>query len=286
MVIFDRHARTALIVASLSLLVCGVGFRFAVRAANAYLEKEPVPLRDPLTNIPKRLGQWYASGRDQVLTVEMVEALGTDQYLDRAYEREQPEGQGPLLYVHVDYYTGLIDAIPHVADRCLVAAGWVAGGLPRNLDLPIDRSGWEEDPGPANLATGQPYQMLTFRHHVTGRLVTVRMPIGDFKIRTTEFRFPDRPDVRILAGYFFVANGTTTAMPERVRSFAFDLKTRHAYYAKVQFTMITPAKVAEEDFTELVSDLAAEFLPELMRCLPDWSEVESWPRANSAAPAA
>ena len=41
---FDRQAPLALIVACVTLAVCGIGFRYAVHAANAFLEKKPVPL--------------------------------------------------------------------------------------------------------------------------------------------------------------------------------------------------------------------------------------------------
>ncbi|MHC4414836.1 MAG: exosortase-associated EpsI family protein [Planctomycetota bacterium] len=283
---FDRQAKSALIVASLTLAVCGVGFRFAVRAANAYLEKKPVQLRDQLANIPKRLGAWSASGQDLTLTAEVEEVLGTDQYLDRMYVRERSGRQDAALGVHIAYYTGLIDAVPHVADRCLAAAGWVKVGLPVNLDVALDRSGWEVDVKHVNLGSKEPYPVLTFRHHVTGQPVTVRMPIGDFKLRTTEFRASNHPDMRIYAGYLFIANGTTTPSPEKVRSFAFDLRTRYAYYAKVQFSMYVAADVEADAFADVASDLLAELLPELMRCLPDWAEVESWSRDASKAPAA
>ena len=104
---------------------------------------------------------------------------------------------------------------------------------------------------------------------------TVRMPIGDFKLRTTEFRDGANPDIRIFAGYFFVANGQITPNPEGVRAFAFNLKTKYAYYAKIQFTMRVSEGTTREEFSEVVADLAGEILPELMLCLPDWSEVEA-----------
>ncbi len=100
------------------------------------------------------------------------------------------------------------------------------------------------------------------------------MPFGEFRLRSSEFSFPERSDRRMHAGYFFIANGETTPLPERVRTFAFDLTTRHAYYAKVQFTMYANAQTEQEQFVEAVSDLMVELLPELMRGLPDWSEVE------------
>ena len=101
------------------------------------------------------------------------------------------------------------------------------------------------------------------------------MPIGKFKLRTTEFRGGDRFEQRIFAGYFFIANGRTTPWPEGVRRFAFDLTTRYAYFAKIQFTMIVSQGNTPEEFVADVADLANELLPELMWCLPDWAEVES-----------
>ena len=271
---FDRNVKPAFIAAVATLLVCGVGFRFAVRQAQAFLTKAPVALRNPLTAIPKRLSLWEAGGQDKTLTVELEQELGTRQYLDRAYVRTVGR-QRQVVMVHVAYYTGLIDAVPHVPDRCLAAGGWVTVGLPRNIDLSLDQSDWRPDPDHVNLGTDQPYQRLTFSHHVTGRSVTVRMPVGDFKLRTTEFRGGDRLEQRIFAGYFFIANGRTTPWPEGVRRLAFDLTTQYAYFAKIQFTMFVPPDKTGEEFVADVADLANELLPELMWCLPDWAEVEA-----------
>ena len=272
---FDRQSKAALVVACATLLICGVGFRLAVRDAQAFLAKEAVDLRSQLTAIPKQLGAWRASGEDRMLTAELEESLGTAKYLDRVYLREMDRGRDQSVMVHITYYTGIIDAVPHVPDRCMAAGGWVIVDLPHNLALPLDRSVWRSDPQYINRATGEFYPMVTFNHHVTGEIVSVRMPIGDFRLRTTEFRWSDRPNERIFAGYFFVANGRTTPWPEGVRKFAFDLTTRYAYFAKIQFTMIAGADSTSDGFVGIVASLADELLPELMLCLPDWAEIES-----------
>ncbi len=272
---FDRSVKPAFIAAVATLLVCGLGFRFAVRQAQVFLAKAPVELRNPLTAIPKRLSVWEASRPDQTLTAEVEQELGTRQYLDRVYERAVGR-RAQAVMVHVAYYTGIIDAVPHVPDRCLAAGGWVAVGLPRNLPLPLDQTGWVADPDHRNLSTGLPYSLLTYPHHVTGDDVTVRMPVGEFKLRTSEFLGGEHLDQRIFAGYFFIANGQTTPSPEGVRRFAFDLSTEYAYYAKIQFTMFVSEDATLEDFAATVADLANELLPELMWCLPDWAEVESF----------
>ena len=261
---------------TLTLGTSAIGFNFAVRVADYYLQKEAVPLRTVLTTIPRRLGAWQATGMDKRLTAEVEEELGTEDYIDRTYVKDgaKPNTGFGVLNVHITYYTGLIDTVPHIPDRCLVAGGFVRQRLPVNLDLQIDRGGWQLDRGPVNLRFKEPYWMYTYRHRITGQPVTVRMPFGEFRLRSSEFSFPQRSELRLHAGYFFIANGETTPLPERVRRFAFDLTTRHAYYAKVQFTMYATAEIEQEQFVESVSDLMVELLPELMRCLPDWSEVE------------
>lgn len=280
---FDRSARSALIVACLTLLVSGAGFRIAVRAARAHLEKEPVPLRSPLTNVPKRLGDWNAPGQDVSMTAEMEESLGSQQYIDRWYVQDAGTKDAQGMSVLVVYYTGFIDAVPHVPDRCLKAGGWVPLSLPVNLDLPLDRSDWRPDTEHVNLKTGEPYPLRSFVHSVTGDPVTVRMPVGDFKLRTTEFRAGDRLEERIYAGYFFIANGQVTPSPEGVRKFAFDLTTKHAYYAKVQFIMPASEQTDVEGFVALSTDLAEKLLPHLMLCLPDWAEVETRDQESRAS---
>ena len=110
---FDRSVKPAFIAAVATLLVCGVGFRFAVRQAQAFLAKAPVELRNPLTAIPKRLSLWEASRPDETLTAELEQELGTRQYLDRVYERAVGRPAQAVM-VHVAYYTGIIDAVPHL----------------------------------------------------------------------------------------------------------------------------------------------------------------------------
>jgi hypothetical protein len=274
---FDRHAKLALIVASLLLVVCGIGFRGAVNALNIYLQKEPVPLRDSLANIARTLGEWRAQGNDAVLDKATLEELGTDKYLDRQYLLM--DGDRPIVVaVHVAYYTGLIDAVPHVPDRCFVAGGWTIIGGVRNETWPIDHVDWTDDPEHNN-RYGTPYRFDTFRHWVTGQPITVRMPSlepgKDFELRTSELQHGRHADQRLFAGYCFIANGCFTPSPEGVKAFAFDQRDRYSYYCKVQFVMGAQRDLNRQRFLELSADLMDNLLPELMRCLPDWAEVNA-----------
>ena len=271
--LFDRNAKYALLVAALTLAGLRVGFRYAVESANAFLEKKPVPLRAQLTTIPLRLGDWRAESEGAPLTVEIVEELGTDMYIDRWYVRSEARRGAPAMSLHITYYTGMIDAVPHVPDRCLVAGGLIPKTRPKNLPLKIDDTQWVLSSEHMN--KGRPYPVLTHYDRVTGKAVRVRMPVGEFKLRTTEFGSEENPEMRVYAGYFFIANGETMPDPIDVRKFAFDLRTQYAYYAKVQFLLAGPEDFGRDDFIDVVSEVLTDLLPELMRCLPDWVDVES-----------
>jgi len=59
---------------------------------------------------------------------------------------------------------------------------------------------------------------------------------------------------------------------EGVRTLAFDLRSDYAYYLKVQFT--SGAVSSSEELARQAGDLLEDLLPEIMRCVPDWIEVE------------
>jgi hypothetical protein len=101
------------------------------------------------------------------------------------------------------------------------------------------------------------------------------MPVGEPVLRVGAFRDPDRPRVKLYAGYFFLANGEMLPSPEKVRLFAFNLESSYAYYAKVQFSMYAPQEAGRDEFVAAVTDLLQKLLPELMSCLPDWAEIET-----------
>ena len=149
----------------------------------------------------------------------------------------------------------------------------VAGGLverspePTHYDLDVDQSEWTEDP--YHRIDGIPFLLDKARG-----LHDVRMPSGDIVVRTSEFLDPARPEERIFAGYFFIANGRLTPTPGGVRMLAFNPKEKYAYYCKLQFMMKGGPDFEVEDFIEVMSDSMNELLGEIMLCLPDWAEVQ------------
>src|SRR5688500_8677595 len=142
--LFDKRSKPAFVIACLVLLGSGLGFNLAVKALNVYLRKERVEMRGSFDTLPRVVGRWQAVGQDRVLDEATIEALGTNRYLVRDYALSGKRGSG-LLNVQLAYYTGMIDTVPHVPERCLVAAGFNDKTLPLNLALPLNCQRWGSD---------------------------------------------------------------------------------------------------------------------------------------------
>lgn len=277
----DRPTRKALLVGCVTLVVGGLGFRIAMAQLQAFLRKEAVPLREPLDRIPSTLGRWRQLGKDSVFSDALVEELGTKNYVDRLYAVDGDPGKG-VLQVHLAYYTGMIDTVPHIPERCWNANGMIMLGQPVVRPIQVDRSAWDLTGGPAHPGGGAPYPLAQVRDSITRKSMSVAMPRGDIQMTLTAFQDPKVPNVTFLGGYLFLANGGVTPSAVAVRNLSFKLTDRYAYYCKVQFSSRLPGppeKVIPE-FDRMTSELMQALLPNLMRCLPDWPSIEQGPSSD------
>lgn len=285
----------ALVVAIAVLGTTAAGMGAAVSYFRLYLRKLPIyaPGGRTLAAIPTETEHWIRVGQDQIEPPDVVKMLGTENYITRRYMLKSTVGQPipTVLQLHAAYYTGTIDTVPHVPERCFVGGGMEIGSWAAVLPLRLDRTNWlldrdvEEDPSLASLH-GRVYTTKLSNEYGDSGGARVRLPIdpASIQMRITGFLIPGGREV--FSGYFFIANGETTPSAAGVRLLAFRLDDDYAYYLKVQFTSDT-AESAErlaEDAALLMNDL----LGEIMRCAPDWIEVERGvypennPRANRA----
>ncbi len=272
---FSAPIRVAFVALIALMVVSAIGFRAGVSTLNLYLRKEPVALREALDTLPTKLGRWKRVGVDSRLGEAMTESLGTKLYLDRQYALGGDPSKG-LVTVHIAYYTGMVDAVPHVPERCWGAAGLTMVDQPHDVVIPIDRTQWDMSSGPVNQATGERYPVARVTNPVTRIEEKVLLPIGETAMSVTIFQDANSPNTRLVGGYLFVANGRVTPSPYVVRTYAFDLSSRYAYYCKVQFSALLPqGEGALELWTQFASELLTELLPPLMRRLPDWSTIET-----------
>ncbi|MAJ47425.1 MAG: hypothetical protein CBC35_09325 [Planctomycetes bacterium TMED75] len=286
-----RFARSPIsrLLASITLLIVGaIAVQAALIQLNVFLVKKSVPLQASLDTIPSRMGGWKQIGDEPEYSDAIIESLGTTQFIDRAYINPTSPSFGDFK-LHISYYTGTIDDVPHIPERCWYASGLSQLGNSEYFPLAIDQSEWSED-GNLNRATGLPYEKVSVTHPVTGVESDIRMPLGEPLIRITVFEDSKRPDLRMVGGYFFIANGRLTASSLGVRNLAFDWTDEYAYYCKVQFSASFELSASGESFLEDylagVTELTNDLIPQLMRCLPDWAEVESFDLEISDSPSA
>jgi Protein of unknown function (DUF3485) len=279
---FTRSIVPAYVALLATLAAGGLGLRAAMRSLDVYLRKEPVPLRADLGSIPTALGRWQKLGDDQLMDAAMVESLGTDKYLTRTYALDGDASKG-VMTLHLAYYTGMIDTVPHIPERCWGAGGLVQVGEPTKLalDLPGTRS--IPDAGPRNAATGEPYPVAEVTDPVTRVTDRVALPLGEPAMTLTTFQDRKASRIEQLGGYFFIANGRCTPTTFGVRGLAFNMSDRYAYYCKVQLSARypvgdTPSSVA---FKAQAEDFLTQLLPHLMRRLPDWPAVERRSRGGN-----
>ncbi|MGD9689190.1 MAG: exosortase/archaeosortase family protein [Phycisphaerales bacterium] len=287
-----------------SVLVCmgvlsatALALPITIKSLGVHLRKLPIYAEGDrqLRTIPNETESWKQLGQDLVESSEAVAELGTQNYLTRQYapkvgsraDAERPRGgSGGIIQLHVAYYTGMIDAIPHVPERCMVAGGWIINeGGTRTIPLTLDRSSWSPHEDPA--AAGEGYQQAKRSNYFSaapGQRVTLPLDVENLAMRITQFSDPSGQQ-KYFAGYFFIANGGVAASAEEVRVKAFDYRNDYAFYCKVQ---MSGSFESAEDLAARASSLMSELLPEIMSCVPDWRKVQTgaYPPDNPRRPGA
>lgn len=252
------------------LLVAALGLTTVTQRMQIFFKKMAVPLvarlDDADQGVPKRLGPWVMVSKDEPLDQDLQHSLGTDQYVFRDYvdsrlvsedqlaqftdkstddrrrlvrilEQQRPEA---VVRFALTYYTGLADTVAHIPDRCMVADGYEPkNARPESAEL-------------GKFADGSPRK-------ITARFIHFQDQTGN-----------GREDRNI--SYFFHVNGQYKSSPADVRIELQDLFERYGYYAKIELMNAT------RDETRAVAvnnDLLRYALPEVERCLPDWTKVKA-----------
>jgi exosortase len=251
------------------LVTATIGQSAVITVTKTILHKQAVPLHDPLFYMHNKLGTWELQTEAPRLSAEVQSELGTDKYFTRACkDTSWPAGTaGQFITVHVAYYTGTADTVPHVAERCLVAGG--ATALDKStITLSIDNPDFFTEDGQITV-----YSQTT--------LSKVHLP--DTQIPATSFVFTHRenPNHKSNVVYFFAANGKFLPNPDSVRFQGFDPRDKYAYYCKIEMRVhgVGDSEIA----TERAESLLSVLLPEIMACLPDWKDVTEgrWPAPPS-----
>lgn len=248
------------LVAAAVLATSAVGLGWVIRSFDLFMLKEPLPLRRELHDIPERFGPYLLHNQEPDLTPDIEAVLGAQAYITREYRdtRLEEKAPGALIRLHLAYFTGTPDLILHVPEVCYVAGGAQHADI-QQVELALESPEYFSDEGGG----------LRVRDAAGS---VQRVPEAKVPMRVFDF-FPRGGTDAVTVAYFFMANGKFMGSPERVRTLAFDIRDRHAYWCKIE---VLPLGVAgREEALAVMQEFMAYALPEVLACLPDWHEVKS-----------
>ena len=215
-----------------------------------------------LTSFPSRLGPYELAPegeteapsdrdheRDGIMVPDehLLETLGTykhdlNWYYMAVYRGRARPLKGAKVYMHLDltYYTGLLEAVPHVPERCLVAGGKT---IVRGRSKPI-------------------------------RLRLPELPAPWNEIDVYRTVYTDRQGRRFGAQYHvFSMNGLPAWEWETVRWEMGKLTRKYCYFAKIQLAPRGAAIGTLEASDAVCRDFLAHALPAILEFLPTAADV-------------
>ncbi len=282
-----RRRQTVAFGVVLGLLACSaLAMSVGINAAAVYLKKERVDAPRVLPLIFPETESFIQIGEDQIITPEVEETLGTTNHVTRRYASKDPTERDVFTF-HAAYYTGMIDTVPHVPERCFIGAGMQKASdsviIPIELRtdgasrLRLETDGYPQETPEAlrpieNEDGGRDvYWYRTSNTYSARKGAFVRVPFDPATLRMRVSKFHGA-DQTLYSGYFFLANGGISPTAEGVRQLAFKLEDKYAYYLKVQFTSSEVSSA--EELAELAGAFLDEALGELLLCAPDWVELQ------------
>ena len=253
------YLKPAFVVCVCVLLAAAVAKEAVIRVLGVQMIKQPIALQHPLEEMDDGvLAPFELKNSNRIQNHDVLESLGTEEYLQWVLENSEVEPASPTRYcsLFITYYTGNPDMVPHVPDEC-----YVGGGNQRD----------------------------------TGGLVTVNIPRseGDQKLdfQYVAFKHVDRQTMRednFSVQYFFHANGKYTSSRTDTRlvlggnwfsKYSYFCKVEWKFYGIGSFGIIYPDK---EQALAASKKLMAKLLPELERNhWPDWKKINSEEYKNS-----
>lgn len=254
---------------AVAITASAAGVHTVVPMMGLHLQKMPIHPSSglALTSLPEQTESWIKV-RDRREPAEVEEQLGTSNYITRLYRERKPANpeRPRFIELHAAYYTGMIDTVPHVPERCFVGGGMQLGSSPQSIPLDLDSTRWVRDPDvPEEL--GPIYRVRTPEG------LHARLPRNPQDIRLRVSEYPVTDEESLYAGYFFIANGGHTDTANGVRLLAFKLQDDYAYYLKIQFNSSTVE--SGEELAGMASSLLDELIGDILLCVPDWIDVQT-----------
>ncbi|MEN6306655.1 MAG: hypothetical protein ABFD91_02765 [Anaerohalosphaeraceae bacterium] len=245
-----------------AFLACAVVLAFfaatkaiVIHRLGVQLTKFPIPLKKSLDQLDaKKLEPYLVRGREKISNLDVLESLGTEQYLNWTLEdpREQNDSPTRYLTLFITYYTGNPDMVPHVPDECYAGSGNTklkAGTVSIDISWP-----GQEKPLPISM------QSVLFSRQEKNSVT----PESTFSVQ-----------------YCFKANGEFCGSRTETRTLlGQNFFVKYSYFAKIEWkfygTDFTgPIYPNEEQTLEASKKLLSTLLPVLEQDhWPDWEKAK------------
>ena len=111
----------------LVLAAAGVSKKAVIKLTGAQLVKLPIELKKPLDLLDEEaLGPYKVIKKGKIEDKDVLDSLGTEEYIDWTLEDTEAPPSSPTKYcsVFITYYTGNPNAVPHVPEECFVGGGY------------------------------------------------------------------------------------------------------------------------------------------------------------------
>ena len=268
------------VVAVLLLGTAAVTLNFATGFLQLHFKKRAVPMAvsafDAPDGFPSKVGAWVQVSTDTPLDPDTEHILGTKQYVNRIYvdsraldpreldamkqlptsERSRvlnalahtrPEA---VIYLGLYYYTGLVDTVAHIPDRCYIADGYDVSNYQTKMDQKLGTYPDGRD------------RVISFRYI-------------NFEDQTGQQRESKN------VAYLFHVNGHYESDPLGVRRSLQNLFEQYGYYAKIELMTVSPSsagdpsggQTAQANSLTAMEDFFNAALPDFERCMPDWEKL-------------
>ncbi|MFQ5589717.1 MAG: exosortase-associated EpsI family protein [Phycisphaerae bacterium] len=205
-------------------------------------DKEPLPLKAPLTMLHTAALTPYKVLDRKILQPEIVDALGTEEYILWTLEDTSLPRDDPLRFasLFVTYYTGKRSRVPHTPDVCYLGSGYEPAQPHEFAATTVASLGPGESEVPVRVCTFAQTAVFNRREHTVV--------------------------------YTFHCNGRFVARRSAVRLLVNDPLTGHAYFSKVEVSF--PAATRAQSLLG-AKRLFERALPALVRDhYPDFEAAE------------
>jgi hypothetical protein len=256
------------IIATVLMAVTAAGWDMTMRGLKWAMYKDPVPWPAAvevtsdfrLKSLPATLGPYRileGEKGDAVLNEDLLEQLKIGTALDKSRVAQRQSNWYSVRYyvlanvkshtpygawrLEIYYYTGGLDKVPHVPERCLAAGG----------------------------AT------VTGSDNVNVEIAGIPAPWNKFDIERTRFDATEQGLTRQQVVYYlFSLNGQPENSWENVRATLSLPWVRHCYFAKMQFAPLVDNVSDLEEADQAAREFLRTVLPAVLQQLPTAADVQ------------